>query len=190
MLNKEEKIQRKKTANKKQYQKNRIDILHSLQQKRNIKSGMKKLTFNPKLEKSALTIEERFDEYARQSVLSIGYNEGYLKYDEDAIIYAMTDWHLGSEHVRYNDVLKIARLIAKTPQVYVIFGGDYADNFTKYSPGGGIWEQTMPPAKAINEVLNLVDIMKDKVIGVIAGCHDLWDFRTSGKKFSREIADR
>lgn len=189
-LTEAEKKEKKKNSNRKQYQKNRIDILQSLQLKRDLTSGMKRTTFDPKLEKSEKTIEERFDEYAEQSVLSIGYNEGSLQYDNDVIIYPMGDLHIGSEHVRYRDVLNRAKLVRDTPHLYTILMGDYADNFHKYSPGGGMWEQLMPPAKAVKEVLNLIDIMKDKVIGVIAGCHDLWDFNISGKKFAREIADR
>ena len=175
MLTEKEKKEHRKISNAKQYQKNK---------------GMLKIKRDARLEPTTLSIEERFAEYERQSIASIGYNEGEFEYNHDCIIYFMSDMHIGSEHVRYEDVLKMSKLVAETPHLYTILGGDYADNFNRHSPGAGLYEQIMPPAKAVQEVFDLVEIMKHKIIGVIAGCHDLWDLKISGKKFAREISDR
>lgn len=175
MLTEKEKKEHRKISNAKQYQK--------------IK-GMLKIKRDAKLEKPTSSIRERFTQYEDNGVLSIGYNEGSFEYDHDCIIFPVGDPHLGSTHTRYLDVLNCAELVRDTEHLYTVLMGDYADNFKKHSPGGGIWEQVIPPAKAIQEVTEIVDIMKDKVIGVVAGCHDLWDFQSSGKKFARELSDR
>jgi len=175
MLTDEEKKKNKSIANAKQYQ--RI-------------KGMLKIKRDAKFEKPTSSIRDRFTEYEQRGSLSIGYNEGLFEYDHDCIIFPISDMHLGSEHVRYLDVLNCAELVRDTEHLFAVLVGDYADNFGKNSPGGGMWEQVISPAKAVQEVIEVVDIMKDKILGVVAGCHDLWDFNTSGKKFARELSDR
>lgn len=140
-------------------------------------------------EPSKLTLKQRFINYQKATIPGIGYDYGNFSFKEKVGLAFVADCHLGSEHTRYVGLHKHFELVRDTKNLYMIMGGDYLDNYNRYSPGGGRFEQIMSPYQASKEFLELVQVARGKILGVVNGCHDNWDFNGNGKTFAREIAD-
>jgi hypothetical protein len=82
------------------------------------------------------------------------------------------DLHIGNMATDYKTMLYHRDLIAKTKNLYVALNGDYCDNFIPTSHAAGMFEALFPPAVQKSLAKNYIEIIKDKVLAIVSGCHE------------------
>lgn len=121
---------------------------------------------------------------------TIGYDNVHFEHDKDVLVVLSTDWHLGSKYVDYDLWWEHIKTISDTKGVYTILCGDYIDGFGKRSHGAGIYDQCMlvPEARelAFKGVKRLAS--RNKILGVILGCHDSWAKMQDGYDLAKDMA--
>ena len=59
----------------------------------------------------------------------------------------------------------------------MVINGDYCDNYISGSHAGGAFEALFPPATQKTLAKNYVEDLEDKILALVAGCHDLWSLK-------------
>jgi hypothetical protein len=126
----------------------------------------------------------------RHCKTSIGYNEVEIDINERCIVVPWGDWHIGNEHTRHSQLALDARYIKKHSNIYVVMMGDYTDNFRKYSPGSGVYEQIIPIPEQKQRVEYIVRYLHDRILGAVIGCHDKWMFDSDAFEFAQYLANK
>lgn len=88
---------------------------------------------------------------------------------ESVRIFGIADVHIGSAQSRFTQLKEFLKNL--TENDLVVFLGDVIDNAIIDSVSD-IYEQTMNPEQALYAFTQILDICKDKVIGVISGNHE------------------
>ena len=86
----------------------------------------------------------------------------------------IADQHLGSYYVDYDKAEADAKLVADTPNMYAIFGGDSIDNFIKLAISSAMLESTAPPAEQLKLLEYYLSMFKGKILAMVSGNHELW----------------
>ena len=134
-------------------------------------------------------LKQRCGEIYEKSRKTIGYNEITVDLgDDDVGVQLSCDWHIGNEMTNLNRWSEDVELIAKTPRQFTILDGDFTDNLDALKKGG-TYESIISVPEAKQMVSNAVTIMKDKIIGVVQGCHDEWFFSQDSWDISQYLAD-
>lgn len=137
--------------------------------------------------------EEEFGDYfnnLEKKKTKDSYDIFKYKFDESLILKFIADPHLGSDTVLYNQFWKDIMFIKHTPNCKTVLVGDYIDNFTKYSPGSAVYDQVIPPAEQKQTIEKVVKFLgKDKILGIIQGCHDEWSYRNDTFELGRYLAE-
>lgn len=94
----------------------------------------------------------------------------------DITIIPISDVHLGSPECREREFIEFINNIAKTPNTYLIIGGDLIDNGTRSSVTNP-FRATMPPSQQKREMANILSPVKDRILCFVPGNHE----RRSGK---------
>ncbi len=77
--------------------------------------------------------------------------------------------HIGSPQSKFSELKEILKSLGEND--YVVFLGDVIDNAIIDSVSD-IYEQTMNPEQALYAFTEILDICKDRVIGVVSGNHE------------------
>lgn len=94
----------------------------------------------------------------------------------DITIIPISDVHLGSPECMEQKFISFIDTVAKTPNVYLILGGDLIDNGTRSSVSD-IFKATMSPSQQKKEMANILTPVKDRILCFVPGNHE----RRSGK---------
>lgn len=104
--------------------------------------------------------------------------------DNKPVAIALTsDWHIGSVGVDYERLESDLETIIDTPGMYAVGLGDYKDNYIRNSPHGGEFGQILQPNMQDAVVFYFMSIISGKLLALVRGCHDHWDYRNSGRDF-------
>jgi len=105
--------------------------------------------------------------------------EAHLKIDTDKWIGIafQGDLHLGNMATDYVTLLEHKALIQKTKNLYLVINGDYCDNYISGSHAGGAFEALFPPATQKTLAKQYVMDLEEKILALVAGCHDLWSLK-------------
>jgi hypothetical protein len=98
------------------------------------------------------------------------------------------DLHIGNMACDYKTMLQHRDLIAKTDNLYVALNGDYCDNYLPSSHAAGMFEALFPPAVQKNLAKDYIESIKDKVLALISGCHDIFSTRASDFDLTEYLA--
>lgn len=110
--------------------------------------------------------------------------------DDKAVAIALTsDWHIGCIGTDYQRLEEDLKLIKDTEGLYVVGLGDYKDNYIRNSPPGGQFRQIINPAMQDTLVFYYMSMVQGKVLALVRGCHDNWDYRNSGKDFIEALCE-
>ena len=85
-----------------------------------------------------------------------------------------SDQHIGGKFTDHERMREDAELIRDTDGLYVIHGGDFVDNYiaaNKHSPAN---KQTIRPSQQWQMCKHYLNMFDDKIVGIVAGNHDLW----------------
>lgn len=148
---------------------------------------------DPKLE---LMKEQNMDSFVFQcseiyerSKKTIGYNEVTVDLgDDDVGVKIDCDWHIGNEMTNIKQWSEDIALTKKMKRCYTVLDGDYTDNLDAIKKAGA-YESILSVPEAKQKVRNAVAMLRDKVIGVIQGCHDEWFFNQDSWDIAQYLAD-
>lgn len=148
---------------------------------------------DPKLEIDKKSDIEHLKDKCRKiydrSRKTIGYNEITVDLgDDDVGIKLDCDWHIGNEMTNLPLWSEDVEITAKTPRMFTILDGDYTDNLDALKRGG-VYESIISVPEAKQNVSNAINIMSDKIIGIVQGCHDEWFFNQDSWDISQYLAD-
>jgi len=88
------------------------------------------------------------------------------------------DWHRGSITSMDSAMEAWVKEINKSGD-FVILMGDLIENSLPGS-AGSVWEQTIPPKQQIDEVVQILEPIKDRIIGSVSGNHSARTVRAVG----------
>ena len=95
---------------------------------------------------------------------------------QDITVIPIADVHLGSPGCLEQEFIKFIDTVSKTPNVYLVLGGDLIDNGTKSSVTNP-FAATMPPSQQKREMANILSSVRDRILCLVPGNHE----RRSGK---------
>ena len=85
-----------------------------------------------------------------------------------------SDQHIGNKFTDHERMREDAELIARTENCYVIHAGDFIDNFVIDKPKPAM-KAPIPPSTQWKLLDHYLSLFEDKMVGVVAGNHDLWN---------------
>ena len=88
------------------------------------------------------------------------------------------DWHVGAGTCNYGGIKKWVEMILKK-KWYVLILGDLLENATAGSVGS-VFEQELTPQKQIEKVVEILEPIKDYIIGSVQGNHSARTVRVAG----------
>ena len=89
------------------------------------------------------------------------------------------DMHIGNMATDYKSMLHHRDLIRSAKNLYVTFNGDYCDNYLPSSHVSGMFEALFPPAVQKNLAKDYIESVRDKVLALTSGCHDIFGLKAS-----------
>lgn len=98
------------------------------------------------------------------------------------------DLHIGNMATDYKTMLEHRDLIADTEDLYVTLNGDYCDNYIPSSHVAGMFEALFPPAVQKNLAKDYIETLKNKVLALVAGCHDIWGMKAADFDLTEYLA--
>jgi len=87
------------------------------------------------------------------------------------------DLHLGNMATDYVTLRKHKKIIKDTENLFLVINGDYCDNYISGSHAGGAFEALFPPATQKTLAKEYIQDLEEKVLALVAGCHDLWSLK-------------
>ena len=94
----------------------------------------------------------------------------------DITIFPVFDVHHGSPECMIQEFISFIDTVSKTPNTYLILGGDLIDNGTKSSVTNP-FRATMPPSQQKREMAKILEPARDRILCFVPGNHE----RRSGK---------
>ena len=99
--------------------------------------------------------------------------------DNDVHLYIVSDVHLGAHGFQKKEYLKYLKTIENDPLAAVIVLGDLLDNATQGSKGC-VFSQRMMPQKQIEQSIEYLYPIRDKIVFFCDGNHEERTFRQTG----------
>lgn len=106
-----------------------------------------------------------------------------IEADDEFKLSTLGDFHWGSP---YCNGAAIKRALESSKNIILM--GDLIECATRYSIGAGVYEQGLNAQEQVEQVLELLEPHKDKIIGLHSGNHELRVYRESGIDVSSMIA--
>jgi predicted MPP superfamily phosphohydrolase len=111
-----------------------------------------------------------------------------LSLEKNALIVCLSDTHLGSTYVDVDRLSDDLKLIAETEGVLAIFDGDIID-YSISGPKDLLYDQIFSnPKFAKDWAREMVQKIQHKLIAIVSGCHDKWEYSETGEYFGDELA--
>lgn len=98
---------------------------------------------------------------------------------DEVIIYPLGDMHIGDAYASQSELKRIITTIKEMPNAYCILNGDIVNNATRGSVSDVYAEQLSPMAQVM-VALELLEPIKDKIISVTTGNHELRSYKDDG----------
>jgi len=146
----------------------------------------------PELEAVEYT-EQEFEDHMynlRDSKKEESYETFHYKFDESIILRPIFDPHIGAPSTLYGELWDDLKQIKHSSNIKTFFGGDVIDNFTKFSPGSAVYSQLIPPPQQKADMEWITKYLgKNKLLGVLQGCHDEWSKKTDDFGMGKYLAN-
>lgn len=95
---------------------------------------------------------------------------------EDVTIIPVYDVHLGAREYMEQEFQSFLKMVEKTPNVYLVLGGDLINNATRSSVSN-IFDETCRPSDQKKQMVKLLEPVRDRILCSVTGNHE----RRSGK---------
>lgn len=93
------------------------------------------------------------------------------EFNKDIIIFPISDVHFGALGHMEKEWNAFCDLVQKTPDAYVILGGDLINNNTRSSVGSP-WDDTVRPREQKQRMVEMLEPIKDKILCCTTGNHE------------------
>lgn len=104
-------------------------------------------------------------------------------------IHIFSDWHIGDPYCNLPFIRGEIAKVKDTPNAYAICNGDLLNNATKTSPSD-VYTATRSPQEQMNEICELLDPIKEKILLMNTGNHEARTLRNDGIDVSSCVALR
>jgi hypothetical protein len=123
-------------------------------------------------------------EYSREHIKS------NIKVDQEWIaVVCSGDWHVENQNVLFNKLRNDLTLIGDTKGAYYVFMGDETDNFIPAGKHmGGSNEAVVPPRMARATAKACFDLLNNKTLAMISGCHAKWSINADDYDFLEDLS--
>jgi len=98
-----------------------------------------------------------------------------------------SDLHYGNHLFSKPHMNKHIQFLAENKDAYTILGGDLIEAVIKSSKGD-IHKQVVSPQKQRDDVIKIFEPIKDKVLGMVTGNHEMRIYNETGIDISKDIA--
>lgn len=99
---------------------------------------------------------------------------------DEVIIFPLGDMHIGDAYSTKGELIRIINKIKEMPNAYCILNGDIVNNATRNSISDIYSEQIVSPMAQVMMALELLEPIKDKIISVTSGNHELRSNKDDG----------
>lgn len=99
--------------------------------------------------------------------------------EDEVIIYPLGDMHIGDAYASQSELKRILTKIKETPNAYCILNGDLVNNATRNSVSD-VYAEQLSPMSQVMVALELLEPIKDKIISVTSGNHELRSNKDDG----------
>ena len=86
----------------------------------------------------------------------------------------LADQHIGGKFTDHERMREDAEIIRDTDNLYVIHAGDFIDNFLGNDKPTPTNKQVIRPCDQWRLAEHYISLFDDKIVGIVAGNHDLW----------------
>ena len=103
-------------------------------------------------------------------------------------LHAFADWHIGDPLCDMKLIKERIEYVRTTPNAYCVLNGDICNWASKMSVSD-VYAEQLTPMQQIEEFVNLIRPIKDKVLAITPGNHEFRSYKTEGIDIT-EIAAR
>ena len=93
------------------------------------------------------------------------------EFNQPVTIFPISDVHFGSLDHKEKEWNAFCDLIKRTPNAYVILGGDLINNNTRSSVGSP-WDDTIRPREQKKRMVEMLEPIKDRILCCVTGNHE------------------
>lgn len=93
------------------------------------------------------------------------------EFNQPITIFPISDVHYGALEHKRKEWNEFCKLIEKTPNAYVILGGDLINNNTRCSVGSP-WDDTVRPREQKKHMVEMLTPIKDQILCCVTGNHE------------------
>lgn len=94
------------------------------------------------------------------------------EFDEPIVIYPISDVHFGAlEHMK-NEWQNFCKMIAQTPNAYVILGGDLVNNNVRTCAFINPYDELVRPREQKKRMVEFLEPIKDRILCAVSGNHE------------------
>ena len=93
------------------------------------------------------------------------------KFDDDIIIYPISDVHLGAAEHLTKEWKSFCNYVLEQPNVYLTLGGDLINNATRSSVSN-VFEETMRPREQKKIMTEMLSPIKSRILCAVSGNHE------------------
>lgn len=102
-------------------------------------------------------------------------------------IRVFSDWHIGDQNCDMKSITAQIKEVAETDNVFVILNGDLMNNATKTSISDS-YSETHSPMEQVKLAVSLLKPIKNKIISIVTGNHDIRTYRKEGVDIMEFVA--
>ena len=104
-------------------------------------------------------------------------------------VHTLADLHIGDAHCDLELIKERIKHIAETENAYAILNGDIINNSTKTSIGD-VYSEVLTPMEQLERAVELLQPIKDKILCVCNGNHELRTWRMDGIDLLKLICEQ
>ena len=104
-------------------------------------------------------------------------------------LYPIADVHLGAKEADVRGFEKFLKRIESETDSYIVLVGDLINNATRNSVSS-VYDETLPPSAQCDLVVELLEPVKDRILGVVSGNHELRSVKDTDLDPTRFICER
>lgn len=94
------------------------------------------------------------------------------KFKNEINIIPLSDLHLGASSCMLKEIKETIKIIEQTPNCYTVLVGDIIDNGVITGKGLGVYDNVLSPMKQIEQAVELLRPIKDKILACVSGNHE------------------
>ena len=102
-------------------------------------------------------------------------------------LHCFADWHLGDKNCNVHKIAEQVKMLKEKENAYCILNGDLLNNATKASVSD-VYAEQLTPMQQVAEAVNILEPIKDKIIGMTCGNHELRTYKGDGIDLTGLIA--